>query len=192
MFYQTFKLFVITHFLENLRHLISSSSRNDLGEDNTNINSFTCGYLGTSTHIYWKFIQYFRCNTYRKMVENLWVVVNYLLMYSGGLEYESWVQSGCTEISLCLPSYHQIIPRTYLNPTKFSVWISPAFGWLHASTAVSLECCTALIGSKLPTFRDSLSVPSSKVKQSKFPETTSTSMFNSFDHIDLLILWSIK
>jgi hypothetical protein len=49
-------------------------------------------------------------------------------MYSGGLEYESWVQSGYTEISLRLPSHHQIIPRTNLNPTKFSVSV-PHLGY---------------------------------------------------------------
>jgi hypothetical protein len=52
MFYQTFKLFVTARYLENLRHLISSSSRADFGEDNTNVNSIICGYLGTSNHIY--------------------------------------------------------------------------------------------------------------------------------------------
>ena len=47
MFYQTFKLFVIAQFLENLRRFISSSSRTDFGEDNANINAFTCLYLVT-------------------------------------------------------------------------------------------------------------------------------------------------
>jgi len=40
MFYETFKIFVIAQFLKNLRHFISSLSRTDLGEDNTNVNSF--------------------------------------------------------------------------------------------------------------------------------------------------------
>jgi hypothetical protein len=36
MFYQTSKLFFIAHFFQNLRHLISSSSRTYFGEDNRN------------------------------------------------------------------------------------------------------------------------------------------------------------
>ena len=152
------------------------------GEDNTDINSFACRYLGTSIHIYWKFIQYFRRNAYRKVVENFWVVPADVFwriwLRIMGPEWLHW--------NLALSSYHRTIPRTDLNPTKFSVWISPALGWLQASTPVSLECYTALIGSKLPTFRDNLCIPSSRVKQSTYPATTSTSVFNSFDHIDLL------
>jgi len=81
--------------------------------------------------------------------------------YSGGLEYESWVQSGYTEISLRLPLYHQTIPRTCFNRRNLLVWISAALGWLQDSTAVFQECYTALMVSKLPSFRDNISVPSS-------------------------------
>jgi len=38
---------------------------------------------------------------------------------------------------------------------------------VYENSAV-LDCCTALSGNSLPTFRENLSIPSSRVKKSKF------------------------